>query len=58
MLKDVYDSNSNLIQKTEEELSDYDIDFEGLSNIDVDLDNDFDELNSDINEISKTENKK
>ena len=47
VLKDVYDSNSNLIQKTEEELSDYDIDFEGLSNIDVDLDNDFDELNTD-----------
>ena len=49
VLKDVYDSNSNLIQKTEEELSDYDIDFEGLSNIDVDLDNDFDELNTDDN---------
>ena len=55
ILKEVYNSNSNLIQKTEEELSDYDIDFEGLSNIDIDLDNDFDELNSDINEISKTE---
>ena len=56
VLKDVYDSNSNLIQKTEEELSDYDIDFEGLSNIDVDLDNDFDELNTDNRPIAFKKN--